>query len=95
MNIKKEDLTCDSIYKSSENTCFGYEFVVITDMAEQDFLIQKEEVAEVKYFTIEEIEEAFNSKNSEFTFTKWKGTELLDKAKMLKNIRENICKQIK
>lgn len=92
LKIKKEDLTSGSIYKSSENTCFGYEFVVITDMAERDFLIQKEEVAEVKYFTIEEIEEAFNSKNPEFTFTKWKGTELLDKTKMLKNIRENICK---
>lgn len=90
LDLVKEDLMCASIYKSSENTCFGYEFVVVTDKAINEFELQKEEVCEVKYFTIEEIEEAFIQKDPEFTFTKWKGTELLDKTKMLKEIRENI-----
>lgn len=87
LDITSDDLMCASIYKSSENTCFGYEFVVATDKKEDEFVLQTEEVCEVKYFTIEEIEEAFLSKNPEFTFVKWKGNELLDKMEMLRKIR--------
>lgn len=90
LEVSKTDLQCASIYKSSENTCFGYEFVVVTDKKENEFKLQKEEVCEVKYFTIEEIENSFIHKNPEFTFTSWKGTELLDKMQMLKKYIKTI-----
>lgn len=90
LDVSKENLMYASIYKSSENTCFGYEFVVVTDKEIKEFELQKEEVYEVKYFTIEEIEESFIQKNPEFTFTKWKGTELLDKMEMLREIRKRL-----
>lgn len=90
LDVTKEGLLCASIYKSSENTCFGYEFVVITDKKESEFVLQPEEVFEVKYFSIEDIEESFIRKDPEFTFSAWEGTELLDKMKMLKNLRENM-----
>ncbi len=91
LDISQNDLKCESIYKSSKNTCFGYEFVVITDRSEGEFVLQSEEVCEVRYFAIEDIEEAFLAKNAEFTFTKWPGTELLDKMKMLKKLRNDIA----
>lgn len=90
LDVTKVDLMYASIYKSSENTCFGYEFVVVTDKEINEFELQKEEVYEVKYFTIEEIEESFIQKNPEFTFTKWKGTELMDKMEMLREIRKRL-----
>lgn len=88
LELVEEDLKCASIYKSSENTCFGYEFVVVTDKKEEEFKLQPEEVYEVKYFTIEEIEKSFIQKDPEFTFTAWQGTELLDKMQMLKGVRD-------
>lgn len=90
LEVCQDDLKCASIYKSSENTCFGYEFVIVTNKKENEFKLQKEEVCEVKYFTIEEIEKSFIEKNPEFTFTSWPGTELLDKMKMLREFVKTI-----
>ena len=36
-----------------------------------EYKIQKEEVSEVKYFTIDELKEQEEKNNTDFTFTQW------------------------
>lgn len=50
------------------NRAFQYTYYWETDKKESDFIIQEEELTEVKFFDIEEIKEAVNSNDKNFAF---------------------------
>lgn len=52
-----------------------------------EYVLQKEEVADVRYFTIEELEEQEEKNSPDFTFTKWKKEDFYKEINLLK---ENI-----
>ena len=54
-----------------DNNAFRYEFFYRTNKKIEDFILQKEEVAKVKYITIKEMEELINKKDEEYLFTRW------------------------
>jgi len=84
-NIKEIDL-----YKSRnpKEHYYTYGYIVFTDLKENEFIVQKEEVEQVKYFKIEEIEEQVYNNNPLFSFTKWDRNDFKRQMDMLKNIRD-------
>jgi len=52
------------------NRAFQYTYLWRTSKKEEDFTVQIEELTEVKYFDIKEIEEAMKNKDNNFAFAK-------------------------
>ena len=52
------------------NNAFLYTYLYITNKKESEYIVQEEELTEVKYFKIAEIEKAITSGNEEFVFAK-------------------------
>jgi len=52
------------------NNYFAYVFFAKVDYDIQDYTIQKEELAELKYITIEELEEIVKNEDENYTFSK-------------------------
>ena len=69
---------------------FTYGYIFITDLKEEDFKLQKEEVNAVKYFSIEELEEARKQNNIDFTFCKWDEEGFKKQMAILKEYRDKI-----
>ena len=67
---------------------FAYGYIVFTNLKENDFLLQKEEVDSVKYYTIEELID--NKNNRDFTFSKWDNESFNNEMNMLKEYRDTI-----
>ena len=80
------------IYKSKEvdNKYFTYIFLFVVDHNIEDYILQKEEVAEVKYFTIEEIELIKESNDENYTFCKWEDENFYSEMNLLKEKRKQI-----
>lgn len=55
-----------------------------------DYKLQEEEVAEVKYFTIEEIELAKKNNDSNYTFSKWDDESFYREMEFLKMKRKQV-----
>lgn len=69
---------------------YSYLYFVLVDYSLTDYTMQKEEVSDLKYITIEEMEEARRNKDESYNFTKW-DTERFDEiVKWLKKRREKI-----
>ena len=56
---------------------------------ENEFVLQKEEVERVKYFSIEELENFKKNNDQNFTFYKWKQEGFDSQMKVLKKERIN------
>lgn len=56
----------------------------------EDYKLQKEEVAEVKYVKIEDIETSKRNNDLNYTFSTWKESEFKREMEMLKNKRAEI-----
>lgn len=67
---------------------FAYGYIVFTNLKENDFLLQKEEVDSVKYFSIEELID--NKNNQDFTFYKWDHESFISEMNILKEYRKKI-----
>lgn len=69
---------------------FNYEYILFTDMKENEFILQKDEVNAVKYYTIEEMEEIRKMNNKDYTFCNW-GEEGFNKhIRLLKEYRQKL-----
>lgn len=92
LDIPEDSINLLSVFKSKiqNDPYFSYGFLFVTDKKENEFNLQKEEVAEVKYFTIEELEKQKEKNNSEFTFIKWTDEDFYNEMKMLKEFRSNL-----
>ena len=91
VEIPKEQIKVFDIYKSDDkNRRFAYNFIFIVDYKIEDYILQKEEVAEVKYFTIEEMETLKKNNASNYTFCNWDDSDFYREMQILRNKRSEI-----
>ena len=91
IEIPKEQIKVIDIYKSDDkNKRFGYNFIFVVNYKTEDYILQKEEVAEVKYLTIEDMELAKKNNDTNYTFCNWNEEDFYREMKSLKNKRKEI-----
>ena len=69
---------------------FSYNYLFIVGYKLGDYVLQKEEVVEVKYFTIEELEHARKIGNTDFTFCNWGEESFYEEMRILREKRKII-----
>lgn len=86
LNINKEE-----VYNTDfqiTNRHFVYSYFALVDYKLEDYTMQLEEVGNLKYITIEDMEKAYNNKDDSYTFINWdiiKENETINKLKELRN----------
>ncbi len=91
IEIPKEQIKVQNIHKSDEkNKRFAYNFIFVVNYKIADYILQKEEVSEVKYVTIEEMEIAKKNNDLNYTFCNWDEEDFYREMNLLKNKREEI-----
>ena len=81
------------IHKSNDKTKrFSYNFIFKVNYKINEYTLQKEEVSDVKYVTIEEMELAREKNDSMYTFCFWDKEDFDNEIKKLKQIRKEISK---
>jgi mutator protein MutT len=91
IEIPKEQINIVNIHKSSDkNKRFAYNFLFIVNYQIDEYKLQKEEVAEVKYVKIEEMELAKKNNDLNYTFCKWDDEKFYKEMELLKNKRKEI-----
>lgn len=84
LEISKEEKMMPNINKITRN--FSYSYFTLVDYKLEEYTMQKEEVSDLKYITIEDMIEAKKNKDESYTFVNWKD---IDKViNMLKEIRK-------
>ena len=96
IEIPKEQIQVLECWKGKElnNKRFAYNFIFVVDYEIEDYKLQKEEVAEVKYFTIEEMEQIKKNNDLNYTFSKWEDDDFYREIEILKQKRESILSQL-
>lgn len=95
IEIPKEQIKVIDIYKSDDiNRRFAYNFIFIVNYKIDDYVLQEEEVSEVKYFTIEEMEQAKKNNDQNYTFFNWSVEDFSREMKLLRNKRSLLIKKI-
>lgn len=90
IDIPKEQIEILEIFKSkdSNNKYFAYNFLFVVDYKIEDYILQKDEVAEVKYATIEEMEQIKKNNDLNYTFCKWADEDFYREIEILKKKRK-------
>lgn len=95
IEVPKEQIEVIDIHKSSDkNKRFAYSFVFVVNYKIDDYILQKEEVAEVKYVTIEEMEIAKANDDPNYTFCNWEDEDFKREIKRLKDKRSEVVKNV-
>ena len=94
IKINDEDIIPISVFKSDNPNehFFSYGYIILTDLKENEFKLQKEEVNSVKYFSIEELENIKSEKNGNFTFNNWDDEDFFMQMNLLKEYRKSLKK---
>ena len=87
IEIPREEIKIQSVKKIDSR--FTYNFIFFVNYKIEDYIIQKEELSEVKYMTIEYLENAQREHNNNFTFVNWKLGSFEEE---IKNLKENRLK---
>lgn len=91
IEIPEEQIKVIDIHKSDEeNKRFAYIFIFVVDYKISDYKLQYEEVAEVKYVTIEEMELAKKNKDLNYSFCNWSDEDFYREMTLIKNKRKEI-----
>ena len=92
IDIHREQIEVLGIQKSKDpnNKYFVYNFLFMIDYNIEDYILQKEEVAEVKYVTIEAMELAKKNNDTNYTFCNWNDEDFYREINLLKNKRKQI-----
>ena len=92
IEVPQEQIKILRILKSSkkDNKYFSYSFLFVVDYKIEEYILQKEEVSEVKYITIEEMEQEKKNHNDNYTFNKWDDKDFYEEMKFLKAKREEL-----
>ncbi len=94
VEIPKNQIKVIAIYKSDDkNKRFAYNFIFTVNYKISDYILQPEEVQEVKYFSIEELELAKKNDDKNYTFCNWDTDDFYREMKLLKNKREELRKE--
>lgn len=88
LNVDKIELVNIFKYDSEIEKNYSYSYIIFTDKLESEFILQKEEVDSVKYYTIEELIE--NKNNLEFCFSKWDNDSFDNDMNILKEYRDKL-----
>ena len=86
LSVNIDELIFLDIYKNVQegNMCYKYTYLVRTDKKIDEFVMQEEEVSELMYVTIPELEERIRKEDSELSFVKKPYVkEILEKVKNL------------
>ena len=78
---------------SPKENYYIYNYIIFTDLKEKDFTLDEEEVAKVKYYTIEEIEKTRRQNNENYVYYKWTDEEFNSQIRFLKEFRESLTKR--
>lgn len=94
IEIPEEQIEVLEVHKSkdSNNKYFAYNFLFVVDYKIDDYILQEEEVAEVKYVTIEEMELAKENNDCNYTFCNWDEGDFYREMQLLRNKRDEIKK---
>ena len=90
IEIPKEQIKVVNIRKSEKGKRFAYNFLFVVNYKLEDYTLQKEEVSEVRYYTIEELETAKKINDSNYTFCNWDNENFYREIDLLKNKRKEI-----
>ncbi len=91
IEISKEQIKVEDVHKSDDkNRRFAYNFIFVVNYKIDDYILQKEEVAEVKYVTIEEMELAKSNNDLNYTFCNWDNDDFCREMKLLKDKRKYV-----
>lgn len=85
IEIPKEEISLENARKSKNEIrkMFIYSFIFIVDYKIEDYTIQKEEVSEIKYVTIEDIIRAREYSDKNYIFLNWRDEDFYDEIKLL------------
>lgn len=94
IEVPKEQIKVIDVHKSNDvNRRFSYNFIFVVNYKINDYKLQKEEVSEVKYVTIEEMELARKNHDFNYTFSAWSDEDFYREINLLKNkSKEILCK---
>lgn len=91
IEIPQSQIKVANIFKSDDkNKRFAYNFIFVVNCKIDDFILQKDEVSEVKYVTIEDMELAKKNNDSNYTFCNWEDKNFYREINLLKEKRERI-----
>ena len=90
IEIPKEQIKVTDIYKKEKGRCFVYNFTFIVNYKIEEYTLQKEEVSEVRYYTIEELETAKKLNDSSYTFCNWDNEDFYKLMDALRKKRKEI-----
>lgn len=92
LKVNDNEIINIEIFKSSNSNerYFAYGYIFYTNLSEEQFVLQKEEVKQVKYYSIEQIEEMKKSNNNECAFCKWDNESFNKQINLLKKYRDLI-----
>ena len=95
IEIPKKQIKVIGVYKKDgKNKRFAYNFIFIVNYKIDDYTLQKEEVADVKYVTIEEIEQLRKNNDLNYTFCNWSDEDFYREINLLKNKRKEILNNL-
>lgn len=91
IEIPEKQIKVIDVHKGSDkNKRFTYNFIFVVNHKIEDYILQKEEVADVKYITIEEMELAKKNNDSDYTFCNWSNEDFSREMNFIKNKRNEI-----
>ena len=91
IEIPQEQIKVVEIRKSDDkNKRFAYNFIFAVNYKIDEYTLQKDEVAEVKYVSIEDMENLKKNDDTNYTFCNWKENEFYNEINLLKNKRKEI-----
>ena len=91
IEIPKNQIKVVDIHKSNDkNRRFTYNFIFVVNYKINDYMLQKEEVAEIKYVTIEDMELARKNNDLNYTFCNWDDDDFNREIQLLRNKRNEI-----
>lgn len=72
LKYNESELIFLGIYKleQDKNKCFSYTYLIVTDKKIDEMIMQEDEVSELKYITIEELEKRIESQDGELPLVK-------------------------
>lgn len=98
--IKQFELMGIRKVTAAGNNNYTYSYFARVNYKLEDYTMQEEEVSELKYMTIEEMEEEYRNGNEEYVFLKWKDFDKIieflkrkrDERSIVYNEKESDCR---